>query len=70
MTGRLYVPTGDVAQMVERSLCMREARGSIPRISIFFSVSLLLFFLSVLSFEQENKHVVAVEINLIIINNI
>ena len=27
---------GDVAQMVERSLCMREARGSIPRISIFF----------------------------------
>jgi hypothetical protein len=25
---------GDVAQMVERSLCMREARGSIPRISI------------------------------------
>ncbi|RDX78951.1 hypothetical protein CR513_40689, partial [Mucuna pruriens] len=23
----------DVAQMVERSLCMREARGSIPRIS-------------------------------------
>lgn len=24
---------GDVAQMVERSLCMREARGSIPRIS-------------------------------------
>jgi hypothetical protein len=29
-------PLGDVAQMVERSLCMREARGSIPRISIFF----------------------------------
>jgi hypothetical protein len=27
---------GDVAQMVERSLCMREARGSIPRISILF----------------------------------
>ena len=27
---------GDVAQMVERSLCMREARGSIPRISIFY----------------------------------
>lgn len=24
---------GDVAQMVERSLSMREARGSIPRIS-------------------------------------
>ena len=32
---------GDVAQMVERSLCMREARGSIPRISsltTFFSL--------------------------------
>ena len=27
---------GDVAHMVERSLCMREARGSIPRISTFF----------------------------------
>ena len=25
---------GDVAQMVERSLSMREARGSIPRFSI------------------------------------
>ena len=25
---------GDVAQMVERSLSMREVRGSIPRISI------------------------------------
>ena len=28
--------TGDVAQTVERSLCMREVRGSIPRISIDF----------------------------------
>ena len=27
---------GDVAQMVERSLSMREVRGSIPRISIIF----------------------------------
>ena len=27
---------GDVAQMVERSLSMREVRGSIPRISKFF----------------------------------
>ena len=27
---------GDVAQMVERSLSMREVRGSIPRISTFF----------------------------------
>jgi hypothetical protein len=29
-------PAGDVAQMVERSLSMREVRGSIPRISIIF----------------------------------
>ncbi len=28
------IQVGDVAQTVERSLCMREARGSIPRISI------------------------------------
>ena len=27
---------GDVAHMVERSLCMREVRGSIPRISTSF----------------------------------
>ena len=27
---------GDVAQMVERPLCMREVRGSIPRISTLF----------------------------------
>ena len=27
---------GDVAQMVERSLCMREVRGSMPRISSAF----------------------------------
>ena len=30
---------GDVAQMVERSLSMREVRGSIPRISILFYFS-------------------------------
>ncbi|GLU13035.1 hypothetical protein SLE2022_296840 [Rubroshorea leprosula] len=29
--------TGGVAHMVERSLRMREARGSIPRTSIYFS---------------------------------
>ena len=29
---------GDVAQMVERSLSMREVRGSIPRISTFFLI--------------------------------
>ena len=29
----MVIQGGDVAQMVERSLCMREARGSIPRIS-------------------------------------
>ena len=39
---------GDVAQMVERSLCMREARGSIPRISIP-----LQFCLSSLGFDLE-----------------
>ena len=33
---------GDVAQTVERSLCMREVRGSIPRISIFSVLSFLL----------------------------
>jgi hypothetical protein len=27
---------GDIAQMVERSLSMREVEGSIPSISIFF----------------------------------
>ena len=32
------VRRGDVAQMVERSLSMREVRGSIPRISISFSL--------------------------------
>jgi hypothetical protein len=31
---RTIMRNGDVAQMVERSLCMREVRGSIPRISI------------------------------------
>ena len=30
---------GDVAQMVERSLSMREVRGSIPRISTIFIFS-------------------------------
>ena len=34
MLESLNAAAGDVAQMVERSLCMREARGSIPRISI------------------------------------
>ena len=29
---------GDVAQMVERSLCMQEVRGSMPRISNFSEV--------------------------------
>ena len=29
---------GDVAQMVERSLCMREAWGSIPCISILVKI--------------------------------
>ena len=34
---------GGVAHMVERSLRMREARGSIPRTSIFFYVLPLQF---------------------------
>ena len=34
---------GDVAQMVERSLSMREVRGSIPRISTPFSCPVLLW---------------------------
>ena len=41
---------GDVAQMVERSLSMREVRGSIPRISIlfaFFSNAHNFFFLAI-----------------------
>ncbi|KAF3674588.1 putative cathepsin B-like [Capsicum annuum] len=33
---RLRVPSGDVAQMVERSLSMQEVRGSIPRISTYY----------------------------------
>jgi hypothetical protein len=48
--------------MVERSLCMREARGSIPRISKLFFTPLVLFFYlfslivtwSVLSTTQDN----------------
>ena len=32
----LYSPTGELAQMVERPLCMREVPGSIPGFSIFF----------------------------------
>ena len=39
---------GDVAHMVERSLCMREVRGSIPRISTFFFSSFLVNFVFVL----------------------
>ena len=44
---------GDVAHMVERSLCMREVRGSIPRFSISYRCALLswetvsLFFVNV-----------------------
>ena len=38
---------GDVAQMVERSLSMREVRGSIPRISNLF-LKIVIFFNSVL----------------------
>ena len=40
---RLDVHNGDVAQMVERSLSMREARGSIPRISKAYWFAIFLF---------------------------
>ena len=40
----LLTNTGGVAQMVERSLSMREVRGSMPRTSIFeLSVVLLVW---------------------------
>ena len=44
------VKLGDVAHMVERSLCMREVQGSIPCISItfVFSAGCLLMFAHVL----------------------
>ena len=32
----MFILNGDVAQMVERSLCMREVQGSIPCISNMF----------------------------------
>ena len=35
--------TGDVAQMVERSLSMREALGSMPRFSTFLNMKTVLF---------------------------
>ena len=37
--GTLY---GDVAQLVERSLSMREVRGSTPRISILILILILI----------------------------
>ena len=36
---------GGVAHMVEHSLCMRGARGSIPRISIFIFYFFIILFL-------------------------
>jgi hypothetical protein len=36
MPRRLYMGAGDLAQMVERSLSMREALGSMPRFSSYF----------------------------------
>ena len=43
----VYFRFGDVAQMVEHSLSMRGARGSIPRISI---IKFFLFFKNALTF--------------------
>jgi hypothetical protein len=48
LKGKVTNLNGDVAQMVERSLSMREVRGSIPRISnilhhfIFIACSVIL----------------------------
>ena len=39
MTQAQLCQAGGVAQTVERSLCMREVRGSIPRISTVFTFS-------------------------------
>ncbi len=45
----LIVSTGGVAQMVERSLSMREVRGSIPRASInLFVTEGFLFYITLL----------------------
>jgi hypothetical protein len=52
----LYSQVGDVAQMVERSLSMREVRGSIPCISKFFLSS------SFLPFFNFSKHILAATI--------
>ena len=45
-----YLVYGGVAQMVEHSLCMRGAAGSMPATSTFFLVSSLLRTLSLLFF--------------------
>ena len=42
MKEKLIEIYGDVAQMVERSLSMREVRGSIPRISNLYFFLLLI----------------------------
>ena len=51
------IKVGDVAHMVERSLRMREARGSIPRVSIHFS-NLLFIHSYILYFTpcSQNEH--------------
>ena len=47
---------GDVAQMVERSLSMREVRGSIPRISnLFFFFFVFFSFLLDTTFEKTGE---------------
>ena len=50
-----FHPKGDVAQMVERSLSMREAPGSMPGFSIFFSFCCGLFFFPVGSDNSKKK---------------
>jgi succinate dehydrogenase/fumarate reductase cytochrome b subunit len=41
----LYHILGGVAHMVERSLCMREARGTISRTSTFYHLLFMLLLL-------------------------
>ena len=46
---------GDVAQLVERSLSMREVRGSTPRISMFIIILILILILKLSCYFTINK---------------
>ena len=60
-----FTHPGDVAQMVERSLCMREARGSIPRISMF---SFLFFYHFSPSITAADQDIYVDEFNCVLCN--